>query len=273
MTRAAAELHLTHSAVSRQIASLESHLAQQLFVRDGRGVTPTDEARAFAAAVARALDMIVGAADTVRRPAHQPLVVSCEPTLLQRWLLPRLAGFSTETPLHLSTSGGPVEFRTDAIDAAIRRDDFTLSENTRVRTLFAEWIGPVCHPDALTADGADASSLVRLNTQTRPDAWDTWTELSGRVVADGSTQSLEHFFLTLQAASAGLGIAIGSYPMVADDLSTGRLIAPWGFVPDGSRYVVLTPESAPPARTESLFRWLCDQPDTVPPPHLQARRP
>ena len=91
----------------------------------------------------------------------------------------------------------------------------------------------------------------RACTATRPQAWNTWTRLAGQAPATTEGQRFEHFYLSLQAAGAGLGVAIGPWQLVRDDLSAGLLAAPLGFLADGSSYHLLTrdrcrPESLPP---------------------------
>ncbi|MFC4009942.1 LysR substrate-binding domain-containing protein [Nonomuraea purpurea] len=71
-------------------------------------------------------------------------------------------------------------------------------------------------------------------------------------------QTFEHFYLSLQAAGAGLGVAIGSHALVFDDLTTGRLAAPFGFQPDGSAYFLLIRTSDDP-RIATVLAWLRDQ--------------
>src|SRR5215212_7122022 len=86
---------------------------------------------------------------------EQPAVVlSCEPSVAMRWLIPRLANLQEAHPeiaLHLSVGGGPVEFRRDRIDLAFRRLDFALPESWRIERLFAETVGPVLSAQLLAA--------------------------------------------------------------------------------------------------------------------------
>jgi DNA-binding transcriptional LysR family regulator len=96
-----------------------------------------------------------------------------------------------------------------------------------------EWIGPVCRPDA---------PQRLLHSNTRPDAWLTWLRLSGQQAQQTARSDYEHFYLSIQAASAGLGIAMGSALMVCDELESGQLQAPYGFICDGSAYHLLSPQ-------------------------------
>ncbi|GAA2649713.1 LysR substrate-binding domain-containing protein [Streptomyces vastus] len=263
MTAAAQELHVTHGAVSRQVQNLERSLGISLFERQTRALRPTLQARQLAAVVRDALDQIDAAARQIsqRTPAG-PLTLSCEPTLLMRWLIPRLPDLAVNAPditVHLSAGGGPVFFERDNIDLAIRRDDFPFPEKVSRTRLFAERIGPVCRPDlaARLTGAAGLTGAALLHTGTRPQAWDDWRRITGMKAEPASQQTLEHFYLTLQAAAAGVGVAIAPYAVVRDDLERGQLVAPFGFVPDGTSYHLLSRQ--PPeqdVRVRQLTAWL-----------------
>lgn len=287
MTAAAQELHVTHGAVSRQIQNLERALGVSLFERGARTLRPTPEARQLAAVVRDALDQIDTAARQVsRRSTDGPLTLSCEPTLLMRWLIPRLPDLTASVPdvtVHLSAGGGPVPFDRGGVDLAIRRDDFPFPSEVSRTPLFAERVGPVCRPDLV----ASMERLPLLHTRTRPRAWEDWRRVAGAPSAGSSgEQTFEHFYLTLQAAAAGVGAAIGPYALVRDDLERGQLAAPFGFRPDGTRYFLLSPR--PPEHDERVVRlldWLRDRtaeldaadvphmtPDVTPAPPRPPRR-
>ncbi|MFJ3586528.1 LysR substrate-binding domain-containing protein [Streptomyces sp. NPDC090127] len=263
MTRAAQELHVTHGAVSRQIQNLEKSLGVTLFERGTRSLRPTPQARRLAAAVRDALDQIdVAAREVSRRERGGPLALSCEPTLLMRWLIPRLPGLAVQVPgltVHLSAGGGPVSFDRDPLDVALRRDDFPVPAEVTRSPLFLERVGPVCSPDIaarLTA-GSGVRGVTILHTSTRPRAWADWQRITRRTVDPTGEQTFEHFYLALQAAVAGIGVAIGPYALVHDDLLSGQLVAPFGLVQDGTGYHLLSPQ--PPERDEriaALLGWL-----------------
>lgn len=266
-SRAAAELHLTHGAVSRAVRLLEDELGVALFERRSRRVFLTDSGRTLARAVAGGLDLIRQAVGELRASARQdrPLVLSCEPTLLMRWLIPRWPDFQSQHPgidVHLIAGGGEFSF-TKGIDLAIRRNDFPWPENYGAAPLFAEKVGPVCRPDRLEwfAMKKGCASLKpdapRLHTQTRPGAWQEWAEAAGHKVDQASGQVFEHFYFSLQAAVAGLGVAIGPWHLVRDDVQNGVLVAPQGFVEDGSQYCLLSPTPLPAdGPRAALLAWL-----------------
>lgn len=237
---AAEQLHVTHGAVSRQVRLLEEGLGVALFERRNRAVFLTAAGRALYDTTQAIFEQL---ASTVERLQQQDdiLVLSCEPTLAMRWLIPRLPDFHASHPdlhLHLVAAGGPVDFARGGIDLALRRDDFHWDRALHSLKLCEEWIGPVAGSAA--ASVLDGQRL--LHSDTRPTAWNTWQRLSGHSVAGAQRSDFQHFYLSIQAASAGLGLAMASALMVGDELDSGQLQAPFGFVRDGSAYHLLSPQ-------------------------------
>lgn len=246
VSKAADELHLTHGAVSRQIQQLERALGTALFERGAREMAPSPAATSLAAAVADALTLLSSAARQARHNAQPgPLVLSCEPTLLIRWLIPRLPALAEAAPgldLHFSAAGGPVDLGREGIDLAVRRNDFPLPPGAQALWLFDEMTGPVAKPGLAqrVTTIADMAGLPRLHTRTRPTAWDEWARRRKATLPPAPARTFEHFYLSLQAAASGLGIAIGPRALVHDDLTASRLAAPFGFEADGTAYFLLT---------------------------------
>lgn len=272
VTKAAAELRVTHGAVSRQLQSLERAIGSDLFQRRGRSLVPTDTARELNRQVVDALGLLASAVRQARPAAERgPLVLSCEPTLMMRWLLPRLPALTAAHPdidLHLAAGGGPIDLRRAGIDVAIRRNDFDLDTPLQVSPMFAEWVGPVCTPETASEvkDAGHPGYAPRLVSATRPAAWDTWAHLTGTALPVAPTQVFEHFYVSLEAATAGLGVAIGPYALVKNDIDSGRLVAPLGFVPDGTQYVLLSEPNSKDSRIAAVHAWLAEQePTSVPP--------
>jgi DNA-binding transcriptional LysR family regulator len=272
-TRAAEELHLTHGAVSRAVRVLEDDLGTPLFERRSRRVFLTAAGARLRDATAEAFETIQAATRDLRRGrAAAALVLSCEPTLLMRWLIPRLPEFEAAHPgfaLHLASGGGPVPFSRGAIDLAIRRDDFTFPDGVVSARIMDEQVGPVCTPSIAAALRADAgwpgvfargAGVALLHTRTRPDAWERWSALSGVDTGEGREQTFEHFYFSLQAAAAGVGVAIGPFALVQQEIEAGALEAPFGFIADGSAYHLLSdrPIEGDP-RSEALLSWLRSQ--------------
>ena len=259
--KAADELHLTHGAVSRQVRLLEQSLGVALFERRNRGVFLTPQGEQLWAAAQYAFEHLNAAIDALRQPARQaPLVLSCEPTISMKWLIPRLGDFyrcHPEIQLHIFASGGPVAFQRDGVDIALRRNDFKWDAGVHAATVCDEWIGPVCAPTLVKRKQLQLAAQRVLHTSSRKTAWASWHGASGTAAGHGASQTYEHFYLTLQAAGAGLGVAISSVFMAQDEIADGRLVAPFGFVRDGSAYCLLSPLpfDADPRRA-ALLQWM-----------------
>ncbi|MGF1786263.1 LysR family transcriptional regulator [Photobacterium swingsii] len=242
-SEAASKLNITHGAVSKQIKVLEAYLAHPLFVKQGRNVMLTKEGILLKGYTEQAFQALETGVAQLSQLKNQHLEVSCEPTLTMRWLMPRLSDFhhQTGTDVRLSTAGGPVNLGVSGLSMAIRRDDFELEHDYRKTHLVDEWVGPVFSPDYWDKVKNDLSSIKKLSSLTRPHAWNEWMANYDGVLDFGQThQDYAHFYFCFQAAVDGLGAAIGSYPLVVDDLKRGNLIAPFGFMLSGHRYILLS---------------------------------
>jgi LysR family transcriptional regulator, glycine cleavage system transcriptional activator len=263
-TAAARAVHLTHGAVSRQVASLEAMLGMALFERRHLRLLLTPTGQAYVAQARTAVDLLRAAASQARRQASDTVVVSCEATLAIRWLVPRLGAFEALHPqlsVHVLAGGGPIDLAGNTADLAIRRSDHELQGDLVVQHLMDEWVGPVVSPRIKQA----WSTLPRLVSETRPHAWADWQRLQPKLSKHPSknTATAErrygHFYLSLQAAAAGLGVGIGPYPMVMDDVQAGVLAAPQGFTSGGSRYLILaTRQQSQRPAVQQVTAWLTE---------------
>lgn len=265
-SKAAERLNLTHGAVSRAVRLLEDDLGTQLFERRNRAVFLTDAGRRFAHVVARGLGQIEEEALRIKAEhVSAPVTVSCEPTLMMRWLIPRMPQFHAEHPaadIRLLAGGGPVSLGS-GVDLAIRRNDFIWPRTYFAQHLFEERIGPVCRPDKVATffenDRMNAAAVL-LHTRTRRSAWEVWGDISGQSHAANASREFEHFYFSLQAAVAGLGVAIGPWHLVQDDVRAGLLAGPQGFHPDGSAYFLLSLHEPEHDTTAAIFReWLVEK--------------
>jgi LysR family glycine cleavage system transcriptional activator len=265
---AAAELNLTHGAVSRQIKALEQYLGVPLFRRLDRRVELTDAGAILLPAVQTAFHVIeVSAAQIAAGPRQGPLTVSCLATFMVRWLFPKLYAFHALHPtieVQLSSSYAPVDFTRDAIDVAIRVGTAAPSRDVEAHPLIKDRVGPVCAPALLQRRGIERVSDLRhhvlLHTETRRNAWSDWCERFGARGIDATRgRRFEHTYFLLEAALRGLGVGIGSYPLVEEDLKTGRLVAPFGFIDSGRIYYLLHPRQSAGIEKIKAFRaWLVD---------------
>jgi DNA-binding transcriptional LysR family regulator len=259
--RAGDELFVTHSAISKQIRLLEEDLGVALFERRNRAVFLTDPGRRLLVTMSEVLRQISDCCEDIRVGGSAPLVVSCEPTFTQRWLIPRLPQFNALHPdveVHVLAAGGPVSFDRSHIDLALRRSDFSWSPGLFVETLVEERVGPVCAPRLLASGEHEILSLPRIHSATRRDAWVRY--IADNQLADPNppgNQVFEHFYLSIEAAIAGLGAAIGPEPLVADALESGQLVAPRGFSGNGYSYILLSRLAFEgDARKRNFLSWL-----------------
>lgn len=267
------ELGLTHGAVSRQIALLETWLGQRLFVRVGRRMVVTPAAQAFAAEVSLSFDRVNAAADACGRPtARRVLRVSAPTTFAMRWLIPRLDRFhaqrpevevtvATATTLHGELRGG--------FDIAIRQDLPHAAGQVwgqyRITPFLSEADTLIASPALLAHHPiralSDVAGHTLLATETRPSDWTDWAAAAGLSQPLGQRRVFDHYFVTLQAIMDGLGIGIGPIPILDAELTAGRLVAPFpDIVVARVGYVALIPFDADKTSSLAAFlEWLLDE--------------
>ena len=253
---AAAELGVTHGAVSRQVAALEGWLGQRLFTREGRRMVATPMASVFAAEVSLAFDRLAVAAAACGRPgARRILRVSAPTSFAMRWLIPRLPRYHAAHPhveVAITTVSTVLEELRGGVDVAIRRGVVLAHAWPQHRAvpvldeadtlivspgLFAR--RPILAP-------ADIEGHDLLASETRAGDWADWLDAAGlQHLAGHPRQVFDHFFVTRQAVEDGLGIGIGPLPMLQTDIGSGRLMTP---LPDirvpRTGYVAIVPRLA-----------------------------
>lgn len=234
VTRAAEALNLTQSAVSRQIGNLEDFVRQPLFTRQRKRLIPTDAGLQYAASVAPLLANLES--ETLRLitwgAEDRVLTLGLLPTFGSRWLIPKLGGFTSahgDIQLNIVTGLTPDDFKAADADVAIQYGDGVWPDMTAHKVVEEEIIAVVA--PALMKGRKDAiiDDYDRLLMTTRPTAWTEW--LAGSELEDVGTKGgaqFENFTMMIEAARSGLGVAVLPLMYVADDLATGRLIAPFG---------------------------------------------
>ncbi|WP_249678688.1 LysR family transcriptional regulator [Pseudomonas abieticivorans] len=267
VSQAAEQLHVTHGAVSRQIKILEEHLGVSLFVKDGRGLKLTDAGIRLRDASDEAFERLRRVcAELSQGSADAPFVLGCSGSLLARWFIPRLGRLNADLPdlrLHLSAGEGDLDPRRPGLDALLVFAEPPWPADMQVYELACERIGPVLSPRFARYEAlknAPANSLLGellLQTTSRLQAWPSWAQKNG-ITADKLRygQGFEHLYYLLEAAVAGLGVAIAPEPLVVDDLRAGRLAAPWGFSETPARLALWVPRRAADGRARQLAQWL-----------------
>jgi LysR family transcriptional regulator, glycine cleavage system transcriptional activator len=232
---AAEELYVTHGAVSRHIQQLEAWMECVLFERHNRRVVLTEAGSHYLAEISASFDRIAAAtAQQMQRGGQRALRVSAPATFSLRWLVPKLSSFQLANPnieVRISTSNEPIEKLRETVDLIIRggpqRVDGYVAEE-----FLSEARLPVCAPALLKSrklrKPQDLEHFTLLHTATYPRMWPDWLAAAGvSNLKPKSSLTLAHFYLTLQGALDGLGVAMGPIALVADDIEEGRLVLPF----------------------------------------------
>ncbi|MDJ0951414.1 MAG: transcriptional regulator GcvA [Alphaproteobacteria bacterium] len=269
-SRAADELHITPSAVSHQIRSLEDHLQIKLFRRLNRKVVLTADGAAYLPPLQAAFSEIAAASHRIAAGSDSgQLAITLVPTFAIRWLVPRLSRFRKRHPdieVRLSTSIEPVDFARSDVDLGIRygKGDWPGLHRDK---LFCEELFPVCSPALLEGDvplekPEDLVHHTLLHVIARIDDWRMWLTAAGVVGVDPEKgPQFPSSALALEAAAGGLGLAIGDRWMMSEDLKQGRLVEPFDFeLPGESAYYLVFPTDRLDQPKIAAFRaWILDE--------------
>jgi len=240
-TRAADELFLTQSAVSRQIQTLEDRLGVRLFVRKRRGLALTHEGDSLFRAVSSALGQVQEAVESLsQRPAGDRVTVTCTMGFSSLWLIPRLGDFHRlhpEVDVRISANDRILNLERERIDVSVRYCSARAAPKGAV-WLFDEEVLPVCSPALLEHTGKplrkaqDLAHYVLLHLDDREThatwlTWNAWFDSFGiRSVKPAGSLGFNYFDQIVRAALAGHGVALGRLPLIAELLQDGSLIAP-----------------------------------------------
>ncbi|HDR9758283.1 TPA: transcriptional regulator GcvA [Burkholderia cepacia] len=234
-TLAADELCVTHGAISRHVQQLEAWLGRPLFERHNRRVELTDAGRAYLAEVGASFDRIaLATAQHFGHAQQRVLRVSAPATFSLRWLVPKLSSFQVAHPaieVRLSTSNEPIDKLRDKVDLIVRGGPQAI-DGYVAEEFLSEVRLPVCAPKLLEGrplhTPADLAGFTLLHAATYPGMWPEWLAAAGHPnLVPRQSLTLEHFYLTLQGALDGLGVAMGPIALVADDIAEGRLVQPF----------------------------------------------
>jgi len=248
-TRAAQELNLTQSAVSRSINALEERLGVRLFHRVRQRLLLSDAGRALQRDAERLLADLDEAALTVMSfGGHaEVLRLAVLPTLANVWLVPRLADFQASVPgvtLDIAARLDTVDFEAEPFDAAIQRGSHR-PPGAEFQALIDEQLVVVAAPRLLgktqILSDDEIARLPLLQQATRPTLWLDWFRHAGRdprTILRGAR--FDHFDMVASAAVAGLGVALVPEMLVQSELGDGRLVlasdrrlagaAPYGLI-------------------------------------------
>jgi len=246
VSRAAAELNVTHGAVSHQVKALETSLGLPLFIRDGNRLRLSPEGAALLPSVSGAFDMIAEAMARLTRPVTEGyLVVSCVPALLSFWLIPRLDSFSRQFPgirLKCEPSNEVAAIYSPDVDVCIRYGDGDWTD-CWVSLLSPLKLFPVCSPSLQNnlplRTVADLANQVLLHADGGQE-WNSWLAAADAVhLARGRHHFMTDAYLAMEAAVHGNGVALGDTVTTRLALESGRLVMPFDLqVPASKSFYV-----------------------------------
>jgi len=235
---AAADLHITHWAVGKQIKLLEDWFGVPLFERRARGVVLTDEGAALLGDVSNAFARLSTAAARLRqnrsvRQVSGVVRLNVLPSFALRWLMPRLSGFQARYPeidVRISTTSRKLRYIGDAFDIGVR-SGHEQGAGIVSRTLMADLRLPACSPALLRQHPiqsvADLRHHTLLHSVTTRTAWSHWLREAGAPDLRAARHvEIEHTYLQLAAAVEGLGVTLASLPLIEQDIAAGRLVCP-----------------------------------------------
>ncbi|ANY90644.1 MULTISPECIES: LysR family transcriptional regulator [Pseudomonas] len=269
-TRAAEELHLTQSAVSKQVAQLEEMLRHHLFLRIRRRLQLTPAGSLYLAEVNKILTQVDMSSRYVLTYGEQTevLKVATQPSFGVRWLIPHLKGFGKRYPnIHLDIRNEmePFALLQGSADAVFFYGQGTWPGATCVE-LFSEEVVPVCAPELLQGrelkDASAVAQLVLLQSTSRPEAWHEWFLEQG-LHTDNSYHGprFDTFYMALSAAQAGCGVALVPRYLVAKELAEGSLVMAWNHAmkSNGAHYLAFAEHAAEVPKVRALVEWVREQ--------------
>ncbi|MFP2932217.1 transcriptional regulator GcvA [Pyxidicoccus sp. 3LG] len=264
--RAAEELAVTPTAISHQVRQLEEWLGLRLFERRVRRVALTSDGQALYPSLREGFDALARGLEALRSPPTQAaLTLSATVAFTSKWLVPRVAAFRAACPgldLRLHASDDAVDLRTGEVDLAIR---YGRGHHPGLRSelLLQDRFAPVCSPRLGVRGPADLGRHPLIHFEWRhveddTPTWRRWFASAGRPYrAPGGELVFSDESHAIQAAIAGQGIALVSLVLVAEELSSGALVQPFGPELDGIAYHLVHLDAARHAeRLAAVRRWL-----------------
>jgi len=269
--RAANELCLTESAISRQIAALEHYLELKLFTRVKRQVILNDMGRAYLQNISKSLaDLEAHTLSLMNNKGNDGVLeLAVLPTFANRWLIPRLRSFQNRYPnitINMTEKPLPFLFQDTQFDAALHFEHPSWTGVAKV-DLFEERLVPVVNPaffdvSQLTAP-EDLLRIPLLHKSTRPEAWRHWFELSGQDARGTSALGIrfDMYGMIIEAARSGLGAGLVPRFYVENEIHRQDLIIPFDIeLRHEKRYCFVYPEHKKDSRLVQLFcDWLLER--------------
>lgn len=259
-TLAAEELNVTHSAVSRQVKALEASLGLRLFQGPKHRLTLTPAGQQLLPALTGAFDQIATAVRHLKSDGED-LHLAVNASIAVKWLIPRMGDFSARHPeirLHLEELPSQATAHRGA-QAVVRIAPASRLAEPLVTAFAQNHTGPVMTPALAERFAADPLTAPRLGSQSHPQGWAIWAEVAGFELASAPEQPFAHVHYALDAALAGLGVAIMSWPLVAEEIAEGRLVAPLGFRRTESAFALIAAPGGESRALAAFRKWLIEQ--------------
>ncbi|MDE1181800.1 LysR substrate-binding domain-containing protein [Paraburkholderia sp.] len=271
-TRAATELHLTQSAISRQIAQLESFLGRSLFEREHRSLRLTIAGERYAKHVQWLLANCAEATlDVMKRYGEQELTIACSSGVAVLWLTPRLGAFRAAHPnvrIRMIVRDGLASMSPNEFDVGLYFIRQRADAHFTARRIFDEEVFPVCSPGYLNGRIITPAELTRETLLVQEDgqrqwmSWSEWFRLNGTQMPRSPRMvEVNHYPQLVQMAIMGQGVVLGWRHMIDACVDEGILVrATRESASHGGGYYVVSPNDrsqSPAAR--AFARWLFEQ--------------
>lgn len=262
---AAQSLNVTHSAVSHQIKQLEEWLGKPLFLRANGRVKLTSDGERLKVCCMQTFREIEVTCEKIRARNLHSLTISCAPSFLAQWLIPRISRFTerhAEIALTFQTHVDIERVRNEYTDILIVSHEESLQEDIAATLITVDYIGPVCSP--LFANRfnyeTDFSTLPLLHADTKLHAWAEWAKKTGARGDFWAGRHFDNLTLAIQAARNGLGIIMTPQILVKKEIRDGSLIAPLGFAEvDRATWMMVKASRKEETEIDLFRRWLLEE--------------
>ena len=268
---AAAELGVTHGAISRQVKVLEDYFGARLFQQRGRNLVPTELARYYAGELGAALDRVSQATQRVREPAIARKVrITGTSSFLMHWLMPRLPGFQAAHPsveVTISANREPYAKVAATNDIVLRRHPMR-RDGFECRPLFRDRRVLVGTPELFrrcrieqASDVLDHTLLV-TDGRTEAGVWDRWITANGLTPRPHANRiKFDHVFVQIEAVVNGLGFGLLSEVLMEQYLENGGLIAPFPdtAMPYPHLYALVPEDARSSPGVRCFVRWIAKE--------------
>lgn len=263
---AAAELHLTASAISHQVARLESHLGMRLFERSAHGVRISPAGELYLSRIGGALSAIAAATEDLRQGVNNSLYVHSAPSIASLWLMSRLQAFAQAYPdisLNLSAAHTPSDFGLGQADIDIRYGVPNWPDLV-VEPLFVERIVPLASPAFIQAHGLKRPEHLRgvrlIQSNVSVVQWSDWfSRFTDQRAPDRFSVRFDRAQMSLDAATQGLGVALESATIAGRHIAERKLRPVFGLdmaVKVKAHFAVYPARHAHRPPVEAFLGWL-----------------